>query len=243
MPTIAAPSDLVRVLTPKGHEALFAARRGTSDGALVSGIIGEDEYDLKDLPELTGWAICIGAHIGTVAVVLAVDHPGLDVVAVEALPENYQQLRENVALNGLTGVHPIHAAAGAEGEISGEVVYGWSRADNQPDLYMQDNRFIGGMVGANETSSVAHCDAISLRSIIDEFTIETIELLQIDCEGCEWRFLTSSEIKRCKRIWGEYHEALNPENTYARLLELLEPTHDVEHIRGTNVGIFRATRR
>ncbi len=233
---------LVKISTPKGNEAVYLTRDGTSDAALVFGIIGEDEYNLKDLPELKGWAIDIGAHIGTVAVALALDHPDLHVIAVEALLNNVETLRENVKLNGLERrVDVVWAGATDDDQAPVEVAYGWSRADNQPDHYMQDNRYIGGMVGPNETGQVETCLGVGLGPLT--YDIDSIALLKIDCEGCEWRFLTSPAIAKCERIWGEYHEALNPENTYARLLELLTPTHDVEHIRGTNVGIFRATRR
>lgn len=234
--------DLVYARTPKGHEARYAVRAGTSDAALVAGIITEDEYGLADLPELHGWAIDIGAHIGTVAVALALDNPDLRIIAVEALADNVRVIQESVRLNGLgERIEVILAGASDDDEAPVEVAFGWSRADNQPDHYMQQNRYVGGMVGSNETSELAVVTGIGLDTLTRD--IDNVALLKIDCEGCEWRFLTSKAIAKCERIWGEFHEALDPSNTYAALLDLLTPTHDVEHIRGDNVGIFRATRR
>lgn len=246
MQTIAAPSEITRVTTPKGHEALFATRPGTSDSALVGGIVGEDEYGLVDLPPLTGWAIDIGAHIGTVAVALALDHPGLNVVAVEALPLNGLMMMSNIDLNGLGGRVGIRISAAAsedEWRIGAPIpiTYGWSSAQNQPDHYMSDNRYIGGMVGPNDTSETASCSPLALSEILHVFGISEVELLKIDCEGCEWFFLTSPEIARCKRIWGEFH--IGRHGNAARLRELLKPTHDVEMDDSKNVGLFRATRR
>lgn len=235
-------AERTRTLTPGGHAAVFETRPGTSDSALVGGIIGEDEYGLRDLPPLTGWAIDIGAHIGTVAVALALDHPALSVIAVEALPENVQALDRNVALNGLEDRVMVRAAAASsESEAFVPITYGWTRAQNQPDGYMSDNRFIGGMVGPNETSTTINCPALSLGDIFAEHDIASVELLKIDCEGCEWYFLTSPEIVRCKRIWGELHWGKNGGAKEFRTL--LEPTHDVEMDDTKNVALFRATRR
>lgn len=237
---------LVKVRTPKGNEAVYSTRDGTSDAALVGGIIGEDEYDLADLPELRGWAIDIGAHIGTVAVALALDNPDLRVIAVEALPENVETLRENVALNGLQDrIVVVEKAAGTIGEATTVIAYGWSKAINQPDGYMHDNRYIGGMVGPNDTSTSVECQIITLGECISIAQAAephpTISLLKIDCEGCEWFFLRSPEVWRPERIWGEFH--IGKHGTAARLRELLEPTHDVEMDDTKVVGLFRATRR
>ena len=213
--------------TPRGTAARYAIRSDTSDGALVGGIVEEDEYGLAFLPELTGWAIDVGAHIGTVAVALAMDHPGLRVVAVEALPENVAVLRETVRLNGLEDrVFVHHAAAAKAGEREVAITYGWERADNQPDEYMHDNRFIGGMVGANETSRSVVCQALSLAAILDQYAIDRVALLKIDCEGCEWFFLDSPEVGRIDRILGELHWGKHGGAKEFRAL--LEPTHTIE---------------
>lgn len=249
-----AVAELTSAQTPGGHTAVFETRPGTSDSALVDGIIGEDEYGLADLPPLTGWAIDIGAHIGTVAVALALDHPGLRIIAVEALPENIAAMRTNFELNfgpdeNQWPVTGYEAAASSEAEYEADmsvfVTYGWSKADNQPDHYMADNRYIGGMVGPNDTSKTIKCLPWSLRPMLAAFRsdglIQDIELLKIDCEGCEWFFLTSPYVNRCKRIWGELHHGKNGGAKEFRAL--LEPTHDVEMDDTKNVALFRATRR
>ena len=84
--------------------------------------------------------------------------------------------------------------------------------------------------------------AVSLsRDLRPCYRITEVELLKIDCEGCEWYFLTSPEIVRCKRIWGELHHGKHGGAKEFRAL--LEPTHDVEMDDTKNVALFRATRR
>lgn len=233
----------LQVPTAHGGLARYAVREDTNDAALVMGIVGEDEYGLGKLPRLSGWAIDIGAHIGTVAIALAVDNPGLQVVAVEALPENAAVLREAVAGNGLAArVHVIEGAASDDDTLAVDVTYGWTRADNQPDAYMRDNRFIGGMVGANESSTTIVCPAIGLAEIRRRFGIDRVALLKIDCEGCEWYVLRSPDVQYVDLILGEFHAGRSG-NGMADIHRLLDATHEVEHMSGENVGHFRAVRR
>lgn len=230
------------VATPNGRMARYQTREDTSDAALVYGIVEADEYNFRG-QTFTGWAVDIGAHIGTVAVALALDNPDLCVVAVEALPENAAVLTANVVANALSPrVFVENAAGGAPGETSVDITYGWAKAQNQPDGYMHDNRFIGGMVGANETSLVAHCDAVSLTSLMAKYGIDEIALLKLDCEGCEWFVLTDPAVSKVRYIKGEMHAGRH--GGRERLLELLSPTHEVRWLdENLVVGHFEATRR
>jgi FkbM family methyltransferase len=230
---------LVGVNTAGGHRAVFDVRLDTSDGALVHGIIEGKEYDLPT--GLSGWAIDIGAHIGIVTVALALDNPDLRIVAVEALPENVEQLRANVKLNGLEDrVVVLQMAAGKDGETEVAITYGWSKAENQPDHYMSDNRFIGGMVGGNETSDFVICTATSLRDILDAYHIEEVALLKIDCEGCEWFFLDSPALSKVDRIIGEMHIGRHGQAAdLRRLLADFDVTMDDSLV----VATFEAVRR
>jgi len=234
-------TSLERITTAGGHPAIFDVRNGTSDAALVGGIIGGREYDLP--AGLSGWAIDIGAHIGIVTVALALDNPDLRIVAVEALPENIVQLRQNIALNGLSDrVGVVSGAAAAESEANTYVpiVYGWSKAQNQPDHYMADNRYIGGMVGPNTTSMTVPCLAVTLSEILSVFKIPEVALLKIDCEGCEWFFLDSPALSKVRKVIGEMH--VGRHGGAARLRELLAG-FDVTMDDSLVVATFEAVRR
>jgi FkbM family methyltransferase len=226
--------------TPYGR---YAAREDTNDSALVRGIL-DGEYPFERLTGLSGWAIDVGAHIGIVSVALATLNPDLRIVAVEALPENAEVLRENVILNGLRDrVFVEEAAASDEDEYKAEAVipitYGWSHADNQPDTYMVENRYIGGMVGPNDSSRTAMCNALSLGGIVAKYAMDTVALLKIDCEGCEWFFLRSPALRRVQRIVGEMHIG---KNGSAKSLRAMLRGFTVTMDDSLVVAVFEATR-
>ena len=229
------------VYSPHGKEVLFAHREGTTDLSTIGatctlwGFTG-NEYLLRDLHDIKGWAIDVGAHIGSVAVALAVDYPELRVLAVEALSENCEMIRANVELNGLTNVEVIEAAASdvARGHVG--IAYGWTEADNMTDDYIQHSRFIGGMID-HPSGTMAYPPGVSLGSLMKKYKIDRVRFLKIDCEGCEWKFLTSPEIGKVDEIIGEYHFAARMDGIHA----LLDKTHEVTFLGGEDtVGLFRA---
>ena len=219
--------------TPRRNTARMAVRPDTSDAPLVGGIMDQDEYGLRHA-YFEGTALDIGAHIGCVTVALALDNPGLRVVAVEALPENAALLRESVAMNGLQDqVVVIEAAATDDKTKHVGVTYGWSHAPNMPENYIVGNRFIGGMVPANDSSTTLRCPGIGLAELTRQYG--PFSFLKIDCEGCEWRFLASPAVRDVPRIIGEYHNG----RRISGIRKLLAG-FDVTHRSGDDVGLFDA---
>lgn len=229
-------SNLI-VNTPKRrHEAIFYTRTDTNDGALVAGIVRDDEYNLADLPDLSGVAVDIGAHIGAVAIALAFDHPDLRVVAVEAVDENVAVLRRNVEANRLTDrITVIEAAAAAPGRKRVRMLWNYRSAGQEPAAYVKDSRFIGNIYEASDSDADAHMvEAIDLDTIMDG--IDRLALLKLDCEGCEWAFLRSKRVKDVDLIIGEFHNGKRLPGLRAAL-----PDHAVTQTGGhDDVGIFRA---
>ena len=80
---------------------------------------------------------------------------------------------------------------------------------------------------------------ISLQRLLTKYKIDRVELLKIDCEGCEWQFLRSKAIARVDRIVGEYHDALS----FADLEAVLSPTHVLTQWTEGPVGLFGAVLR
>lgn len=225
------------VLSPRGRLVSFAVRGDTNDAALVHGILDEDEYRLRDLPDLDGWALDIGAHIGTVAVALAKDHPGLRVIAVEPVPDNAALIRENAAKNGLA-IEVLAEAAGPIGQATVACHFAYHDVPAQDANYVDQNRYIGNIWHERGDGERIDAPATTLRALAERFGATEFRLVKIDCEGCEWDFL-AADAELCVEIIGEYHDS-PPE----RIVALLSATHDVTILDDHGgTGIFRAVRR
>jgi FkbM family methyltransferase len=226
-------------------------RDGTNDASVVYAIALDDEYGTKDR-HLAGWALDVGAHIGAASIALALDNPGLRVVAIEPVPENVELIRRNAATNGVADrvlVAPV--GAGADGSPTLRLSYGYSEFDpNDPD-YVRAHRFVGNQYRSLARPSFDRAvPARGLRDVLNAYGIDRVAFLKIDCEGCEYAFLSSDAIDRVDVISGEYHTGYSEEpETYTpgaqnRIRTMLERTHDVSIVKDDPiVGLFVATRR
>lgn len=240
--------ETVYTKTPNGNPVKFRARVTTNDSALVAGIIGEDEYDLRG-ETISGWVLDIGAHIGLVAVTIAVDFMNTKVVAVEAIPDNARLIQDNVDINGLTQrVFVESAGAAGPGVKTIPITYGYTSVGIEggthariEEGYVRDCRYIGNIFEYPEGEQQAITEqvpALSLSAIIAKYDIDRVGLLKIDCEGCEYAFLKSKAVAKVDRIIGEHHKGIED------IHRLLDSTHVVtSRIDRGGVGIFSATRR
>lgn len=227
------------VNTPRGHRATYHVRVGTNDGALVSAVVASDEYLLSGLPDLTGWAMDIGAHIGSVAIALALDHPDLQVIAVEAVPENAEMIALNAAENGVADrVHVVSAAAGDCSQETAPVEYRWSSMGSIEESYVDQNRYVGNVWREpNGGAEVVQVPVVTIASLRERFGVEDFRYVKSDCEGCEWRFFAEGA-QHIEEICGEWHD-----RRVADIVALF-PGHDVTILEDKGgIGMFRAVRR
>lgn len=226
----------------------FRTRDGSVDANLVHAL-GDDEYRLKGR-RLEGWAIDVGAYIGTVTAQLALLNPGLRVIAIEAVPDNADLLEENIGhFNLASRVTVVRAWAGGPNDLTGTCHYGYRHRATEDDGYVSAHRFVGGTWGASgEPQYSLELPAVSLDALTNE--LDDVALLKIDCEGCEWAFLDTPAVARVQSIVGEYHGGYPETKAHvpdpqARIRELLGDTHDIAFWMPDEkvVGLFEATRR
>lgn len=211
--------------TPKGQTVSMLWRLGTSDHNTLYSALNEDEYGLAGM-NLTGRAADIGAHIGSVAVGLLVDNPGLRVVAVEPVPPNVELLRQNLERNGVQDRCEVIAAAVGKGKTT-TIRYGSLGMDSDTDAERENathHAFIGNSAlvypkTPTRPHEAATVPVRSLRSLLP------LDFIKIDVEGGEWGFLAQSAVSEVRHIIGEVH----PTNGHAplHLVALLAETHEV----------------
>ena len=221
-------------ITPAGHRSVFSIRPGSSDWNTCNSCSGEhDEYHLPS--GLSGWALDVGAHIGAATIPLLLDNPDLHVVAIEALPENFALLTENLARNGVADRCLAFHAAASDSTRPVQIGYGPRSGENQ------HSEFIGSANGPTAATDFASPDGITLAAVLDaqgRGAEADFAWMKIDCEGCEYPFLSSSLVSRIAFITGEHHFG------YERVKALLEATHEVTMLGGTEgFGHFEAVRR
>jgi FkbM family methyltransferase len=232
---------ITEVETPHGRPARFKTREGTSDLATVGATnrLWGNLVDEYHIPEgLTGFGLDIGAHIGSVTVPLLLDNPELWVIAIEAVPDNVDLLRENLALNGVEGRCTILHGAAWKGRGTLTVEYGYTGSE-----VAETHAYIGSVTpwmdapGEKQTATVP---IVTLKGAIAATGGRGFVWVKSDCEGCEFNFLKGRDLAKVGTIEGEWHERDGTPEAFA---EQLSRTHDVTWSQGIGGGPFRAVPR
>lgn len=222
------PLSLRELWSPKGNRVSVWIREDTSDlSVLLSTFawspdgVAEDEYRLRDL-DLHGWALDVGAHIGSVTLALLADHPDLRVIAVEPLPANVAMIERNVALNGWADRVSIRRAAVGADAVD------WDYP-GEPGSFERTNRYIGHLQQLTPT-------ALSVTPVerLDLSILPPLAFAKWDCEGCEWSGLADA---RAAVVVGEWHGDPGIPGIHERL-----PGYEITTTDRGAAGLFFAVR-
>ena len=142
---------------------------------LVDGIYEPDsiKFIQQHLPE-NGIFIDIGANIGVFSINIAqcLSING-KVIAIEASPNIFSYLQENISLNSLTNIKPLQLAV-------------TNRDEAAVAFYEAPNEKFGmGSLGAQFSNPPIKVRTKTLDSILKDEKIERISLIKIDIEGYE----------------------------------------------------------
>ena len=167
-----------------------------SDAARIIALeLANDEYRLGQLRFNPGDIIVdVGAHVGMVAIWLALRNPHVTVIAIEPEPLNLAHLRANIAANGAGNVVVVPLAL---------------TCDRRTLPIARPPRNSGGAGCYYDQTEGYACSEVAsttLDAIFDQFVPERCRLLKIDCEGAEHEILSASRaLRRVDWFAGEFH--------------------------------------
>jgi FkbM family methyltransferase len=177
--------------------------------------------------------IDVGAECGDTPLYFA--SLGAKVYAFEPIPEHYNDMIRNISLNPKLSdkIIPINAGIGKNGKLAF-----FQNADGE----VGSTSFVENVHGEN--AKITHVTGYSLESALKEFNIPHVDLLKMDCKGCEF-FLTEDALKNVDRVkiefsqFADYHLEdllkLLEKSGFECMTYQHEPTHHVSSLVETNI--------
>jgi len=173
----------------------------------ISEIVHGNEYKLDNFSNIKNVTfIDIGANCGIATIILAKQNPESIVLSFEPDKKIFEFLSNNVKLNNLSNVI-LHNKAVSKNGINSINLYMHNYYSGANTTYSDPDTFKKSFGESN--INIYKVDCISLDEIIDNYNIESIELLKIDCEGAEYDILYNSTYftnNIVKNIVGEFHD-------------------------------------
>ncbi|WP_193758339.1 FkbM family methyltransferase [Pseudovibrio sp. Ad26] len=157
-----------------------------SDLAILEEVYSEDHYDINKFIQPGFKVLEIGAHIGIFSL-LAANRVGRDgfVLSIEASPQNFELLDKNRRANPHVPLKIMNiAAADKVGEVS---VY-------------HSNWNTGGHRTGKAQGFKNLVLSNGLSQLLDRMPAGEVDVLKIDCEGCEFSVIEGADTEILRRI-------------------------------------------
>ena len=151
----------------------------------------------------------VGAECGDTALFYA--SLGATVYSFEPIKENFDAMKRNLSLNPELEkrVIPINIAVGKDGDLQ------FFKDANTPTYGAS---FVYNKRGKNVITE--NIQGLSLDSVLQKYKIEQVELMKMDCKGCEYH-LTKSALSKIKKIKIEF-AAFHVKKNISNVLNLLK---------------------
>lgn len=178
-------------VTCPGISPKVSLRLGTSDILAYEQVLAEREYDF-DLPGSPRTIVDAGANIGLTSIFFANKFPDAKIVAVEPEASNFAVLTRNVA--PYPNVIPICAALW--NRDCGMGILSWGEGDHW---------------GYRVTEGSTECRGMTVRTLMKETGIDSIDLFKADIEGAEKEvFSEPGWVKGIPVVIIELHDHIKP---------------------------------
>jgi FkbM family methyltransferase len=172
--------------------------------------------------------IDVGAFVGDTAIYFALKG-AKSIIAIEPLPANYEELLDNVNLNGMRNkINVINAALGSKhGVVKVPRNVPVSIRGSSIDMYKKHG--IGKLIDIK---------SITLSDLINEYAIDGNDaMLKMDCEGCEFDVILNDyeHVKLFEEVVFEYHAYA----VHRPIAELINTMSNDFNRQTINEGFFR----
>jgi FkbM family methyltransferase len=183
-------------LRPPGIPGSVHIRIRTTDEGAYEQIFEDQQYAI-DLPFSPRVIVDAGANIGTASIYFAHRYPEARIIAIEAEASNFALLSKNA--QPYPKITPIHAALWShDGEMSLTLPEAAKGPHEKWAFYVHDGP--GTPVRT-----------ISMRSLMNEMKIASIDVLKVDIEGAEKEVFESCDwIDAVRCVMIELHDRFKP---------------------------------
>jgi FkbM family methyltransferase len=122
----------------------------------------------------SGVFVDVGANVGALALPVAANRPGAQIICVEADPQIISLLRRNVTENGRSNIRIVNCLAGPID-------------DPQVSFYRAPTAKFGmGSIGPQFGASPVKLTQRTLDEVLDKLAIDDVDVVKLDIEGAEF---------------------------------------------------------
>lgn len=205
----------------------LSMRIDDSDIRVFKQIFVDNEYDSLNLPETANTIVDLGANIGLSALFFVKKYPNAHIVAVEPDTVNFEFMKRNLE-DYSNHVALLQAAI-------------WP-SDGEVSLVEHDesNEGLGAWGYRTETlteSAEASVSAISIPTLMNQFSMDFIDILKVDIEGAEYELFEKdyeSWLDKVGMIIIETHDRFKP-NSEAMVRNALNGRFTELPLKGENL--------
>lgn len=222
-------SDLVDLQTPDG--IAITIRKNYGDAMTVAEIFGGSDCYVRGLSLPNNPVVIdIGGFVGDFSLYAVKRLNACRVIVCEPSPRNWALLLRNIERNGYGDrIRPLNKAVTDGSDVMMNV--------DAPDECQS-------MVSAHYRTGqhLTAVSGISLAGILQDYALEHVDLLKIDCEGGEFAILESTPsdvFRRISNIVFEYHQV---EDVWTRLERVKGRLRREGYILHTRGGLISASR-
>ncbi len=186
-------------------KTLQISLRNDGDWAIAHELFLDRQYRFCDevIRKAANPIIDIGGHLGFFALYAALLNPKVPIYSFEPHEGNFALLKENLKTNRVRNVVPKQLAV--------------SDTVGQAELYLSREDLNHSTTRAIEpTGATQKVQTTTLERIMEKNGIAQCDLLKMDCEGAEFKILTSTPptiFRRIRHIFLEYHDWVEGESS------------------------------